>query len=51
MERFWRVVDAHDGVIFTGTSDDPVDDGSDNFEPGIYEFIDVAQTDDLLGRD
>lgn len=51
MERFSRIVDAHDGVLFTGKSADSVDDASDNFEPGIYPFVDVAQTADMLDRD
>ena len=51
MHRFWGVVDAKDGVLYTGTSDDPIDDGKDNYEPGAYEFIEVSQTDDLLNRD
>ena len=46
-----RIVDAHDGVLFTGKSTDPVDTAKDNFEPGIYPFVDVAQTDDMLDRD
>ena len=49
MERFSRIVDVHDGVLFTGKSIDPVDKAKDNFEPGIYPFVDVAQTDRHAG--
>ena len=51
MERFYGHRDAKDGLIFTGASEDPIDPGKDNYEPGIYPMVDNAQTDDLLDRD
>ena len=51
LDRFYTSRDAKDGVIFTGKSDDPIDPAADNYEPGMYEFIEVAQTDDLFDRD
>lgn len=51
MKRFYSHRDAIDGMIFTGKSDDPTDDATDNFEPGLYLMVDVAQSDDVLDRD
>jgi hypothetical protein len=51
MDRFYVQRDAKDGVIFTGKSDDPIDPAKDNYEPGLYEFVDLAQLDDTFDRD
>lgn len=51
MERFYAHRDAVDGVLYTGKSDDPIDDGKDNFEPGLYLFVQSVQSDDMLDRD
>jgi hypothetical protein len=51
LSRFYASRDAKDGMLYTGKSDDPTDKGADNFEPGIYKMVDVAQSDDVLDRD
>lgn len=51
LDRFASHIDAHDGVLFTGTSDDPIDPAKDNYEPGLYLFVEGVQTDDMLDRD